>query len=204
MHCAQGLVAQQYHVNQKRWFYWNAQHHFIVRWNDDHVFLLVLKARVAHRWLNANQITSIENGGFTGLGKLNFLSVVAMLVIRRFYSILCLRRSLRNNKLTSVESGDFTGLSSLTTLSVWSSLVFKLVPSWWAMYRELYSNQIASIDNDSFAALGSLSTLLVIAILSIFSCSDLKMPVEACTPTTFHPSRVVTLLDLAAWLFCKS
>ncbi len=78
--------------------------------------ILASSLRIDYRDLYSNQITSIQSGGFLGLGKLATLSVASLLAIM-LVSIRIIHRALNFNNLTSIESGAFLGLGNLTILS---------------------------------------------------------------------------------------
>ena len=68
------------------------------------------------RDLELNEITSVDNGDFAGLGNLQYLyvAIIDTRVMSRSgeYS----RRNIGDNLITSIENGAFTGLSLLSDL----------------------------------------------------------------------------------------
>ncbi len=74
---------------------------------------------VMNRDMSYNQITSISNAAFTGLGNLTSLSgsMNPLCDVFVHYSSV-MNRSLHYNQITSISKGVFAGLGNLTTLFV--------------------------------------------------------------------------------------
>jgi Leucine-rich repeat (LRR) protein len=73
-----------------------------------------------NRELSYNQITSIPNGAFAGLGNLTTL-FVSFEFVTRDVCVLdwgVVTRDLNFNRITSISNGAFTGLGNLTQLFV--------------------------------------------------------------------------------------
>jgi hypothetical protein len=115
------------------------------------------------RSLNGNQITSIENGAFIGLGSLTRLYYECTMLLELEFIFCVILRHMHFNLITSIEKGAFVGLSSLTYMFVsLSCMVLGLESIYLYRIRELYGNRISSIGNGVFTGLGQLTQLCAI------------------------------------------
>ncbi len=68
------------------------------------------------RDLVSNRITSVEDGGFSGLINLTWLYVIAFVIVTHGLDPCALFRDLAHNIISSIAPGAFTGLGKLDTL----------------------------------------------------------------------------------------
>ncbi len=134
-----------------------------------------------HRGLRGNQISSIVNGSFSGLGSLDLLlvSVELLFFLLPFLMLLALQWSFTAYSDSNGFSGDFACMNvpCLLCLVMPFELFMELCPNsflvlyfdllnincdccMW-LHRDLSENQFSSIVKGSFSGLGSLTFLLV-------------------------------------------
>jgi Leucine-rich repeat (LRR) protein len=120
-------------------------------------------------YLHVGQITSIESGTFTRLGKLATLDLdsnrITSIESGDFTGLDSLTRlDLSRNRITSIESGDFTGLDSLTGLDLSGNRITSIEPGDFTGLDsltglDLSDNRITSIEPGDFTGLDGLTYL---------------------------------------------